>query len=125
MEMHRRASPWRWLPVYWYNLYKFLSGYGELPLWAFTVLLAFLFGLAGLAWAFGLGFKHGLASLHGQVSYWDALVFILEKVTLQRPDWLVPQNLISRVLAGLSVLIIPGQAALFILSLRNRLGRRR
>jgi hypothetical protein len=32
MEMHRRASPWRWLPVYWYNLYKFLSGYGERPL---------------------------------------------------------------------------------------------
>jgi hypothetical protein len=52
-------------------------------------------------------------------------MFIFEKATLQRPDWLAPQNLLSRVFAGLSVLLIPGQAALFILALRNRLGRRR
>jgi hypothetical protein len=87
--------------------------------------LAFLFGLTGLAWSWGLAFNPGVASPAPPVSYWDALVFILEKATLQRPDWLAPQNLVSRVFTGVSVLFIPGQAALFILALRNRLGRRR
>lgn len=111
--------------MHWYNLYKFLSGYGERPLWALLILLALLFGLTGLAWSWGLEFNSGFASSTAAVSYWDTLVFILEKATLQRPNWLMLQNLATRVLAGLSVLLIPGQAALFILALRNRLGRRR
>jgi hypothetical protein len=37
----------------------------------------------------------------------------------------VPLGFGGKLLAGLSVLLIPGQAALFLLALRNRLGRRR
>ena len=54
MEMHRRASKWRWFPFYWYNLYRFLSGYGERPSWALGWLAGFLLALPLLVWGFGL-----------------------------------------------------------------------
>ena len=49
----------------------------------------------------------------------------MQKVTLQRPTWAEPVGFGGKLVAGLSVLLIPGQAALFLLALRNRLGRRR
>ena len=49
MEMHRRASKWRWFPFYWYNLYWALSGYGERPSRAFGLLIVFLAVFDGLA----------------------------------------------------------------------------
>jgi hypothetical protein len=49
----------------------------------------------------------------------------LQKVILQRPTWADPVGFGGKLVAGLSVLLIPGQAALFLLALRNRLGRRR
>ncbi|MHB8068847.1 MAG: hypothetical protein ACYDIC_13230 [Desulfobaccales bacterium] len=121
MEMHRRGSPWRqWLPS-WYNFYRVLSGYGERPLRAFIWLLLLIPAWAGLLW--GLGF--GQAGSQTTINYGDALLFIFEKATLQRPSWPEGISWLGKVLGSLSVLLLPGQAALFILALRNRLGRRR
>lgn len=121
MEMHRLASKWRWCPVYFYNLYWFLSGYGERPSRALGWLAVFLSIFTGLlAWA-GLKITD---SKHIQ-SFGDSFFYLLQKVTLQRPTWAEPQGFWGKLAAGFSVLFIPGQAALFLLALRNRLGRRR
>jgi hypothetical protein len=121
MEMHRRASKWRWFPFYWYNLYWALSGYGERPSRAFGLLIFFLVAMTVLlGWA-------GLEILDPKHSngYGDPFFYLLQKVTLQRPTWAEPGGFWGKLVAGFSVLLIPGQAALFLLALRNRLGRRR
>jgi uncharacterized protein YjbI with pentapeptide repeats len=123
MEMHRRASKWRWFPFYWYNLYRWLSGYGERPSWALGWLVAFLVGLAGLVW--GLGLEVGKRPHTHIADFGDSFIYLLQKATLQRPTWAEPVGFWGKLVAGLSVLLIPGQAALFLLALRNRLGRRR
>ncbi len=122
MEMHRRGSFWRqWVPFSWLNLYRVLSGYGERPFRAFIWLLLLIPAWAGLVW--GLGINQ--AGSQDPINYWDTLFFIFEKATLQRPP--LPEGItwLGKVLASFSVLLLPGQAALFILALRNRLGRRR
>jgi hypothetical protein len=120
MQMHRKASPWRrW--VSWYSIYWSLSGYGERPLRALICLAIFLFGFSGTVWDVGL-YVNDYGNYAG---FGDSLVFILQKASLQRPEWPMPANFWARILSSLSVLLLPGQAALFILSLRNRLGRRR
>jgi hypothetical protein len=121
MEMHRRASKWRWFLLYWYNIYRFLSGYGERPSWALGWLAVFLTGMAGLVW--GLGLEVGNPS--HMASFGDSFIYLLQKATLQRPTWAEPVGFLGKLVAGLSVLLIPGQAALFLLALRNRLGQRR
>ncbi len=122
MEMHRRGSFWRqWVPFSWYNLYRVLSGYGERPLRAFIWLLLLIPAWAGLVW--GIGFNQ--AGSEAPVSYGSNLLFIIEKALLQRPAWPEGINWLGKLLGSLSVLLIPGQAALFLLALRNRLGRRR
>lgn len=122
MEMHRRASPWRrWVPISWYNLYRCLSGYGERPLWALIWLIVFIFGFSGLVWQLGLTVN----SYGNWADFWDSFIYILQKSTLQRPDWPKPYTFGARFWTSLSVFLIPGQTALFLLSLRNRLGRRR
>jgi uncharacterized protein YjbI with pentapeptide repeats len=122
MDMHRKASFWRRrIPISWYNLYWFLSGYGERPFRAFGLLIFFLAVLTGLlAWS-------GLEILEPKYSagFGNPFFYLLQKVTLQRPTWAVPQGFWGNLVAGFSVLLIPGQAALFLLALRNRLGRRR
>jgi hypothetical protein len=57
--------------------------------------------------------------------YGDTLLFILEKATLQRPEWPKSINWLGKLLGNLSILLLYGQLALFILALRNRLGWRR
>ncbi|MFZ2087710.1 MAG: hypothetical protein WAU47_03965, partial [Desulfobaccales bacterium] len=117
MEMHRRANP----NQIWYHFYWGLSGYGERPFRALVCLMALFPGLALLIWNFGITYANSIAP----ASFLDTLLFILEKSTFQRPTWLNPQEFWSILFINLSVLLIPGQAALFILALRNRLGRRR
>ena len=121
MEMHRRASKWRWFPFYWYNLYRVLSGYGERPSWALGWLAGFLLALPLLVWGFGLDSVTGGTS----PGFLETFTYIFEKATFQRPPLLSNLNLLGRFISNLSLLIIPGQAALFLLALRNRLGRRR
>lgn len=120
MEMHRRASKWRWFPFYWYNLYWFLSGYGERPSRAFGLLILFFAVLTGLLTWTGLYLEPKHIPALG-----DSFFYLLQKVTLQRPTWAEPMGFGGKLVAGFSVLLIPGQAALFLLALRNRLGRRR
>ena len=98
-----------------------MSGYGERPSRAFGWLVIFLAVLTGLlAWA-------GLEILDPKHSagFGNPFFYLLQKVTLQRPTWAEPMGFGGKLVAGLSVLLIPGQAALFLLALRNRLGRRR
>lgn len=121
MEMHRRASKWRWFPFYWYNLYWFLSGYGERPFRALSCLAGFLAVLPLAIWFLGMDI-----SLQGQPpGFWESFSFMFEKATLQRPAPPPDLNLLGRFISYLGLLLIPGQTALFLLALRNRLGRRR
>jgi hypothetical protein len=120
MEMHRKASIWRrWFS--WYSLYWALSGYGERPVRALIWLGAFLFGLSGLVWGLGLS----ILKTGEMAGFWEAFIYILQKATLQRPEWAAPVTFGGWFLISISVLLLPGQAALFLLALRNRLGRRR
>jgi hypothetical protein len=121
MELHRRASKWRWFPLYWYNLYRWLSGYGERPSLALGCLSGFLLALPLLVWGFGL------YSVTGEAipGFLETFAYIFEKATFQRPLLLSNLNHLGGFISNLSLLIIPGQAALFLLALRNRLGRRR
>jgi hypothetical protein len=120
--MHRKASPWRRGFLFsWYNLYKIMSGYGERPMRALVLLIFFLAILTGLLSSSGLEIldpKHVPA-------FGDSFFYLLQKVTLQRPTWAEPVGFWGNLVADFSVLLIPGQAALFLLALRNRLGRRR
>ena len=120
MEMHRRAIRWEWF-FNWYNLYRFLSGYGERPTRALGWLILFFLITSGLVYWLGLE----IWNTHRLASFQDSFIFILQKVTLQRPTWADPICFWGKIVAGLSVLLIPGQATLFLLALRNRLGRPR
>lgn len=122
MEMHRKANSWRRrIPISWYNLYWALSGYGERPSWALVWLVVFLVGMAGMVWGLGLE----VVNPPHIAGFGDSFIYLLQKATLQRPAWAEPAGFFGKLVAGLSVLLIPGQAALFLLALRNRLGRRR
>ena len=121
MEMHRRANKWRWFPGYWYNLYWALSGYGERPSRALCCLVVLLAMLPLPIWLWGLDMP-----LHGNTpGLWETFTFIFEKATFQKPALLPGINGLGRFISNLALLFIPGQAALFLLALRNRLGRRR
>jgi hypothetical protein len=121
MEMYRQADPWRSLPFSFWSIYWLLSGYGERPLLALGCLAAFLAVFTGLlAWT-------GLEILDPKysASLGNSFFYLLQKVTLQRPTWAEPVGFWGKLVAGFSVFLIPGQVALFLLALRNRLGRRR
>ncbi|MCL4502017.1 MAG: hypothetical protein M1438_09195 [Deltaproteobacteria bacterium] len=120
MEMYRQASLWRrWFPLSWYNLYRILSGYGERPLRALGCLAGLVALMAGLLQWLGLQTSDGRVA-----GFTDAVIYLLELASLMRPDWPQPATTGGRFLSALSHFIILGQAALFLLAIRNRLGRR-
>ncbi|MFA5110667.1 MAG: hypothetical protein WC443_04600 [Desulfobaccales bacterium] len=120
MEMHRQASSWRrWFPLSWYNIYRVLSGYGERPLRALGWLVGLVVGLAlSLQW---LGLRTAEGSLAG---FTESLIFVLDHMSLLRPEWPKPITAGGGLLIAISHFLILGQAALFLLAIRNRLGRR-
>jgi len=120
MEMYRRPRTWHWFPLYWYNLYWALSGYGERPFQALCWLAGLLVLLPLLIWLLGLDI-----SAQGKApGFLDTFSYMFEKATFQKPE-LKEINDLGKFISNLGLLIIPGQAALFLLALRNRLGRRR
>jgi uncharacterized protein YjbI with pentapeptide repeats len=121
MEMHRRASKWRWFPLYWYNLYWISSGYGERPLRAVLTLVGVLLVFSGFFW----GVERESLGDWNWSGFWQAFLYVFQQGTLQKPDWLKPVTAGGKFLSALMPILIPGQTALFLLALRNRLGRRR
>lgn len=120
MEMHRQASPWRrWFPLSWYNLYLVLSGYGERPLRALGCLVGLVAGVAGLLQWLGLQTADGRLA-----GFSEAAIYLLELTSLTRPAWPQPITTGGQFLSALSHFLILGQAAMFLLAIRNRLGRR-
>ncbi len=120
MEMHRQASFWRrWFPLSWYNLYRVLSGYGERPLRALVCLVGLVAVMAGLLQWMGLKTPEGALTGFG-----EAVIYLLELASLMRPEWPKPLTTGGHFLSALSHFLILGQAALFLLAIRNRLGRR-
>ncbi|MHB9071963.1 MAG: pentapeptide repeat-containing protein [Desulfobaccales bacterium] len=120
MEMHRQASFWRrWFPLSWYNLYLVLSGYGERPLRALGCLVGLVAGMASLLQWLGLQTSDGRMAGFG-----EAVIYLLELSSLMRPEWPKPITTGGHFLSALSHFLILGQAAMFLLAIRNRLGRR-
>jgi uncharacterized protein YjbI with pentapeptide repeats len=117
MEMHRRANPGQ----VWYQFYWALSGYGERPLRALIALLVILLGFSGLY----LLLEPNLFGTSLLASLGNAILYVFQKGTLQRPDLPKQAGDASQVLGAIIPVLIPGQVALFFLALRNRLGRRR
>ncbi len=120
MEMHRQASFWRrWFPFSWYNLYRVLSGYGERPLRA----LGWLVWLVVMAAILLQGL--GLKTLEGHsAGFGEAVIYLLELASFMKPEWPRPVTSVGHLLSALSHFLILGQGALFLLAIRNRLGRR-
>lgn len=102
------------------HIYWALTGYGERPARALVWLLGLLVGMALLMSVLGLEAASG-----GRVGFGPALIFLLEQATLLHPEWAKPVTAGARVVGAFSRILLPAQAALFILALRNRLGRRR
>ena len=120
MEMHRQASFWRrWFPLSWYNLYLVLSGYGERPLRAVGCLAGLVAGMAFLLQWLGLKTPEGHLAGFG-----EAVIYLLELASLMRPEWSTPTTAGGHFLSALSHFLILGQVAMFLLAIRNRLGRR-
>lgn len=120
MEMHRQASFWRrWFPFSWYNLYLVLSGYGERPFRALGCLVGLVAGMAFLLQWLGLKTPDGQSAGFG-----EAVIYLLELSSLMRPEWPKPITTGGHFLSALSHFLILGQAAMFLLAIRNRLGRR-
>ncbi len=120
MEMHRQSSFWRrWFPFSWYNLYLVLSGYGERPLRALGCLVGLVAGMAFLLQWLGLKTPEGHSAGFG-----EAVIYLLELASLLRPEWPKPITTGGHFLSALSHFLILGQAAMFLLAIRNRLGRR-
>ena len=69
------------------------------------------------------GDPDGLCVLHSYNKAKNSDMF--EKATFQKPENTLKVNGLGWLISNLGMLIIPGQAALFLLALRNRLGRRR
>lgn len=123
LEMHRRASKWRWFPLYWDNIYWLSSGYGERPLRAVLTLAGLLvvFSLVLL----GLEKIPEVSDNWTLTGFWQALLYVLQQGTMQKPDWLKPSTGGGKFLSVLMPILIIGQTGLFSLALWNRLGRRR
>jgi hypothetical protein len=74
MEMHRRASTWRWFPLYWYNVYWLSSGYGERPLRSVLTLTSLLLAFSG----FFLWVEGAILGGWSRGGFWEAFLYVFQ-----------------------------------------------
>jgi uncharacterized protein YjbI with pentapeptide repeats len=123
-EMQRKSSLFRrYFPLSFFNLYWLSSGYGERPLRAGIVLILLILIMSALFGLTGLKPNDGCVI---KIKEWnDILNSDYLKATLQyatfdpKPDFM-PVNGFLKIVAKL---LIPLQAALFALAVRNRFRR--
>ncbi len=133
-EMFRKGSLFRrYFPLSFSNLYWLSSGYGERPMRAGAVLLLLIFSITLLLAASGLEVSKG-TDIHGITTeglsvkldvktVWPLLLNTLKFATFQKDPFFVPTNWIGETVRIFAQILIPIQAALLALAVRNRFRR--
>jgi hypothetical protein len=134
-EMFRKGSLFRrYFPLSLSNLYWFSSGYGERPVRAgvmlFLLILAIsiLFGLAGLSSlnqnpSYGIAEIKGWADITNFQNFWTLILNTLQYATFEKEPDFMPTTIYGGYLKLAARILIPLQAALFALAVRNRFRR--
>ncbi len=123
-EMQRKRSTWKGFSFYLLHLYRLSSGYGERPVRAGIVLFLLIIVISAF-----LGLT-GIKSIDDnsiiEIKKWsdilnmDYLKATIEYATFESKPIFIPENWFLKIAAKL---LIPLQAALFALALRNRFRR--
>jgi uncharacterized protein YjbI with pentapeptide repeats len=147
-EMYRKGSLFRrYFPLSFSNLYWLSSGYGERPMRAGAVLLLLILLITLLLALSGLEVSKGKAPIHeitnemlATVSlskgpdvepgvkpdvktFWPLLLNTLKFATFQKDPFFVPKGWIGETVKIFAQILIPIQAALLALAVRNRFRR--
>lgn len=125
-EMQRKGSTWKSFSFYLLHLYWLSSGYGERPVRAGIILslliivISVLFGLTGIK---SITDNSSVIKINEwPADIWNFGYFkaTIEYATFESKPTFIPENWFLRIAAKL---LIPLQAALFALALRNRFRR--
>ena len=139
-EMMRKRSNHKTFPFYMLNLYWIASGYSEQPVRAGIVLMllifysSFLLTIAGLTVADHVQTNTVDFTIHGiqSISWpnnidlqkaWATFLNTVKYVTFQKDFFFRPTNWWGETIKVLSQILIPLQAALLVLSVRNKFRR--
>lgn len=134
-EMFRKGSLFRrYFPISLSNLYWLSSGYGERPLRAGIVLLlliltiAVLLGITGLipsnqSLSYEVAGIKGWADIMDFRNLWSLILNTLQYATFEKEPDFVPKTIYGSYLKLAARILIPLQAALFALAVRNRFRR--
>lgn len=106
------------------GLYSILSGYGQKPIRAGIWLMVFLFGFSALF--IGAGMEMGTA-YRKPVSFFDfgtvLWAYTLNVVTFKSPLYFTPDSKCAEFLTLLARILVPIQAALFVLAVNRKFKR--
>lgn len=134
-EMRRKGNRFRRLfPLSLSNLYWFSSGYGERPLRAGVVLLLLIFTISALFRLAGLIPSNASPSYEIiEIKSWTDLINFhnikaivlntLQYATFENKPDFIPRTIYGGYLKLVTRILIPLQAALFVLAVRNRFRR--
>lgn len=134
-EMFRKGSRFRrFFPISLSNLYWLSSGYGERPFRAGVVLLSLflaisvLFGLTGLVPSNGSPFYDiteikGWTDIKNFQNFWALFLNTLQYATFEKEPNFIPKTIYGDYLKLAVRILIPLQATLFALAVRNRFRR--
>ncbi|MCG2710696.1 MAG: pentapeptide repeat-containing protein [Thermodesulfovibrionales bacterium] len=134
-EMYRKVKRLRrMIPFTLSNLYWFSSGYGEGPIRAGVVLLlliltiAVLLGITGLipsnqSLSYEVAGIKGWADIMDFRNLWSLILNTLQYATFEKEPDFVPKTIYGSYLKFAARILIPLQAALFALAVRNRFRR--
>lgn len=136
-EMFRKGSLFRrYFPLSFSNLYWLSSGYGERPARAGAALLLLILAATLLLAMSGLEVSNGadIKVIHGVTNemlskgldvktLWPLLLNTLKFATFQKDPFFVPKGWIGETVKIFAQILIPIQAALLALAVRNRFRR--